>query len=568
MAQCSFFAAEAPRRLSVRLLLAGVIASAGCYVGDRTPEGVEGSDAGETGSMMNGEDEIPAPSTRLYRLTHEQWENVVQDLFFLSETTGLSAAFRSDAREGGYMFDNNGPGLEVDQALWTNYRGAAIELGRRAVEDDAVRAAIVPTEADERTSADRFVREFGLRVFRRPLTADEEALYRSLFDQGASLYPNEAAFDAGVRLTVEAMLQSPYFIYRVEESDAIADGVIELSEFEVAAKLSLALWNSMPDQVLFEAAQAATLRANLATHAERMLEDVRAKRVVESFHKAVFSASRFENLERSSEVFPAAPEDLGALAFEEFRRFVGDIVFEGGGGLRELLSSNESYVNDDLARIYGIAIDVEEGFQLTTLPEGQRRGILTQIGFLAANATSVNPDPIHRGKFVLERITCTAVPLPPDVLPPLPIVEGKTNRQAIEELTEVPGSTCAGCHSTFINPYGFPFETYDAIGAFRLEDNGLPVDPSSTIILDGEQRPISNPFDLVDALTSSPAVHRCYAKHWVEYMNGRNAVPDDDSQIDRLADASLTGELSVRELLLDLVTSPAFVRRSPEELSP
>src|SRR5690606_6857504 len=118
--------------------------------------------------------------------------------------------------------------------------------------------------------------------------------------------------------------------------------------------------------------------------------------------------------------------------------------------------------------------------QPVTLPSGQRRGILTQIGFLAANSSSTNPDPIHRGIFVLDRVVCTPVPAPPDVIPPLPTVAGQTNREAIAELTEQPGSTCAGCHKAFINPYGFAFENYGAIGAFRVQDHGFPVNAAAT----------------------------------------------------------------------------------------
>lgn len=542
-------------------LLVGSTATTGCSEASR-------DDAGEDEATDLPADP-PAPSTRLYRLTHEQWENTVRDLFHLSEPVGLSARFRSDAREGGYLFDSSGVALEVDQALWNNYRGAAIELGELAVSRRDVFAAIVPPDdGDATTRARSFIERFGARAFRRPLRAEEVAAYEALFARGESLYSDASGFEAGVRVVIEAILQSPYFVYRVEESDTVEDDVIPLGEYELAAKLSYTLWNTMPDEALLAAASEGTLRRDLRSHAERMVADARARTIVQRFHEAVFQAGKFAALERSSTVFPGVPENLGELATEEFRRFVSDVVFAGDGGLVELLTSSQSHVNADLARIYGVSGSFGDAFEPALLPAGQRRGVLTQIGFLAANASATHPDPIHRGKLVLERIVCAKVPAPPNVIPPLPIPEGQTNRQAIEELTEQPGSTCAGCHSTFINPYGFPFENYDAIGAFRVLDNGLPIDSSSEVFLDDEKVPIANPFELIDALASSPAVHACYAKHWVEYFQGRPAVAEDRPTIDRLAETSLTEGLSIRELLVELVMSPAFQLRSAQELAP
>src|SRR5690606_14280282 len=134
----------------------------------------------------------------------------------------------------------------------------------------------------------------------------------------------------------------------------------------------------------------------------------------------------------------------------------------------------------ELADIYGLDGSFDVEFQETRLDDTERRGVLTQIGFLASHATSRDPDPIHRGVFVAKRIGCMSIAAPPDSVPPLPDnPEGKSNRQLVEEHTQAEGTTCRNCHATVINPFGFAFENYDALGAYRDMDGEHEVDASS-----------------------------------------------------------------------------------------
>jgi len=537
----------------------------GSSTGSSTTASTEASGSDTTGDT---DGETAAPNTRFYRLTHQQWTNTVRDLFERPVALPLSTTFRADARENGYMFENYGASLEVDQALWSDYRIAAFEVAELAVGDPTLLAVVMPpgTPEDE-ASARALIVAFGERAFRRPLTPEETEAYVALFLRAPTLYTDVSGFVAGVRMVIEAMLQSPHFLYRIESSADVIDGAIPLSEYEVASRLSYFLWNSMPDRPLLQAASAGALKGDLVAHASRMLADPRARATVEAFHGVLFQAGEFASIDRSATVFPNAPADLGALATEEFYRFVGEIIYAEGGGVYELLTSSKSFVNAETAAIYGVPGTFGDVLERVELPAGQRRGILTQIGFLASNASSVNPDPIHRGKFVAERLACLHMPAPPNNIPPLPVVEGQTNRQAIEELTEQPESTCIGCHGPLINPFGFPFEHYDAVAAFRMTDNGFPVDASSTVLLDGGTIDVANPFELIDALATSPSVHECYARHWVEYAAGRPSTDADEPLIEHLGAASMAEGLSVQELLLRLVTSPTFQLRSAQELN-
>jgi hypothetical protein len=245
---------------------------------------------------------------------------------------------------------------------------------------------------------------------------------------------------------------------------------------------------------------------------------------------------------------------------------VQDVVFQRSGGIADLLTSNETFVNDEVARIYGLEGTFTAEFTKAELDATERAGILTQLGFLVANATTVNPDPIHRGVFVAKRLACLDIAAPPDGVPPLPPSEGRSNRQTVEDHTEQPGTSCVGCHSTIINPFGFPFENYDSVGGFRLDDNGMPVDATATVTLDGNQIPVNNAVDLAQALAASPSVHSCYMQHWLEFAFGRPYAPEDEAFTARVGEASTSGNMPVVDLLIEIVTSNAFRNRATQEL--
>lgn len=509
---------------------------------------------------------VPAPQTRAPRLTHHEWERTVQELLHLEEETGLVESLRADALPGEAVFRNPGASLSVDDVLWGGYQRAATTLAARVTSDPARLAELAPYSADE-AGATEFVREMGLRAHRRPLDDGEVEEYLTLYRRAGGLYGTLDAHTAGIRLVLEAMLQSPFFLYRVELSDERKDGVIPLSDYEIAARLSYALWGSMPDEELFAAAAAGMLKEpeGLEMQARRMLEDRRAEARVVDFHRQLFDVDSFAGIAPSPEVFPEASSRLAEYAMAEHDLFVREMIFSRDGTYGDLLTSSASFANDELARIYGLSGSFGEELVPVTLDSSQRRGVFTQVGFLASNATTVLPDPIHRGAFLAERIACIHIAAPPANTPPPAVVPGQTNRETIAEHTEQPGSICAGCHAQIINPFGFAFEHYDAIGAWRNEDSGFAVDASARPPVDGAPTPVAGAPELADALADSQWAHECYARHWMEFAFGRHAMPEDQALIAKLAEPSRAGELAVRDLLVAIVTSRAFVARSTRE---
>ena len=528
--------------------------------------GCEGLVAEPPARPFRDEDEVirgvqPAPQSRVPRLTHRQYENSVRDLLGLDASLGLAVGW-DDTLPGGAVFDNPGGALLVDETQFDRYQAAAADAAQTATSDPAILDRIDPSG-----DAGTFIREMGLRTHRRPLTGDEESEYMTVYSAASGLY-GSAVDDrtSGVRLVLEAMLQSPGFLYRQELSRERDGNVIPLDGYEVASRLSYALWNSVPDDELLQAAEAGELTdpENVATQARRMLDDARAEETIIDYHRQLFGVTDYVEIDPDASIYDDAAA-LRQAATQEHDLFVTEIALTREGTYGELLTSQDTFVNDRLAEIYGVDGTFDETFQQVTLDPTQRRGFFTHVGFLAVNATSRESDPIHRGAFLAERIACVHINAPPDDLPPPPVIEGATNRQTIEMHTEAPGSICAGCHSQIINPFGFPFESYDAIGAWRDTDNGQPVDTTGAPPVDGTATPVDDARGLADALATSVWTHQCYAKHWIEYTHGRHSLPTDEPLITEIGERSAAGELTIKELIVAVVSSRSFLYRSTRE---
>ena len=512
-------------------------------------------------------DAQPAPAGRFARLTHTQWENSVRDLLLLDAPSGLSSTFPSDARSAGFLFDNHEVALETDQVLSQALASAAETLAAGLVSDARRFARLVPaSNSSDRERARAFIASFGERVFRRPLESAEVERWLELYDAGVDLYDDATGFTAGIRVLIEGFLQSPNFLYRVEGSTLRVGASIPLSDWEVGQRLSYLLVNSTPDDELLAAARAGGLSTpqDVRSQARRLLRSPAARPAIVGFHDQLLEFEKFDGIAPSPAFYPGLPLSFAEDVLASGRAFIEDLAFGEFGSFADLMTSPSAFVNAELAEVYGVQGNFGESLVKVALPADERRGFLNQVGFLAANSTSVNPDPIHRGVFVAKRVLCIQIAAPPDGVPPLPPIAQGTNREVVENHTQTNG-VCQGCHQNLINPFGFPFENYDASGAYRTRDNGLPVDASASPIIDGEPVEVANSIELAEALAKSRQAHECFASHLVEYAFGRPRTPLDEGLIDDLAAASLDGAAIV-QLLIDITSSPAFMTRSTEEL--
>lgn len=497
-----------------------------------------------------------ATETRLARLTHSQYRNTVVDLMGLAKAPEL--IFAPDARNS-FSFDTSSA-LQVDARLGPQYRASAEALSARVVADPSLLKRIVPCDLLSPGCRDEFVRGFGERAFRRPLSEQDVRSYAALFDAAAEPSgpgPGDR-FREGVRMTVEAMLQSPDFLYRKSPTLETPPGQrAALDDFAVASRLSYFLYDSMPDEPLFEAARAGQLRSpeQVEAQARRMLRSPRVVDKLVAFHEQAWHFERFARISPDTTAFDPVPVALVARASHSARLFVREVL-RTGGGLEELLTAPYAFVDSGLAPIYGVASPPTGQFDRVEFEPGQRKGLLMQIGFLAANAYSLDTDPIHRGLFVVRDLLCREMPDPPpgasDRPPPptdQPIV---TTR---DEVTLVTGqSFCPVCHKE-INPPGFAFEGFDAVGRERATDNGAAVDTSGAMVLDGEWVEFRGPGELVELLAQSREAHQCYTRRWLEFAYGRPLAESDAPALAELSGNSLP----LADLIVGIVRSPQFL---------
>jgi hypothetical protein len=438
--------------------------------------------------------------------------------------------------------------------------------------DPAILARVVPADAPDDPAAKKaaFIESFGLRAFRRPLTDDEVATFSAKFDEGATLDTTHDAFTAGVGLVVESMLQSPFFLYRAELSSDVSpdDELIHLTGYEVASKLSYTLWNTMPDDGLFAAAADGELDtpAGVEAKIDEMLADPRAADVLVSFHHQLYQADQYPQMPaKDPGVYPDFDPAIAADMEKELDLFVKHTVVDQPGGLKELLTSTTTFVNSRLAAIYGLDASkyTTDEFEQVELDPAQRSGLLTRAGFLAWKGRATQPDTILRGVFVNRLVLCQKLGDPPPAAAGAMLGNEQTDRERVEKLTGK-GSCGETCHGTFIDPIGYAFEGYDAIGQFRTTDNGQPIDASATFPFDGKPASFDGPSELATLIAASQQANECYAKYWLEYAYGRDAVSYDTDEVDRIAALSRGGG-SVHDIVVELLTSQSFLTRNPSE---
>jgi hypothetical protein len=240
-----------------------------------------------------------------------------------------------------------------------------------------------------------------------------------------------------------------------------------------------------------------------------------------------------------------------------------DRLFEQGYGLNELLTSTVGFANAEMAPLYGVEVSGDE-FQQVDLG-ADRPGLFTRLGFLAYNGTLRDPDSIHRGVEINSVVLCATLAPPPGVIPALPnIAPGQTNRERVNAHTG-PGTCGESCHGTIINPIGFAFENFDALGQWRDTDNGKPVETAGTYRFADGLKDFNDAPELMALIADSPQAHACFAQHLAEYGLGRDLSEADRDLVDSLQVASMASNASIKESLMAVVSSPAFGRRSGGE---
>jgi len=508
----------------------------------------------------------PGPSP-LRRLTRIEYARTVDDLL----GPGLVDSSRLPPDERALGFANNAEVVSTGGLLVEAYSDLADEAGDVVAAHAGNYAACAATAPDAACAA-TFAATFGRRAWRRPLATDEQAALAAVYAGGAA----DGGFSEGIARVTAVLLSSPQFLYRLETGTSAATpspapavdvpDAVALTPNELATRLSYLLWGSMPDPALLDAADAGRLAtpADLAREARRMLADPRARTIVTTFHAQWLGIDQLADASKDQVVYPAYTAALSAAFTRESARFVEEVVFDREGTLGALLSAPYTFGDATLASFYG-ASPPAAGGDLITLPATQRAGLLTQGAFLAVYGKANQSDPIHRGRFVRERLFCTTPPSPPPnitVRPP-DLNPRLTTRQRFAAHTGDPN--CSGCH-ILLDPIGFSFEHYDGIGHWRDMEGGQPVDSIGALSGTDVDSALEGAVTLAGDLSRSTEVQICYATQWFRFAYGRGESTADACSISDLATALAAAKGNVRELLVALTQTDAFLYRRAGDL--
>jgi hypothetical protein len=525
-------------------------------------------DSGGTGSSTagaSGTGSVPSTAAvatpTLSRLSVLQWASSIRSLLALANPGDLDNALTKDAV---VRFDNEADSLFVGQDLHDDLQSQAERLAALVTADPASVARLVPAGAPTDTAgkAKAYIQDFGRRAYRRPLSPDEVQDYVTLFNQGPTLTTGLAAFEAGMRVTLEAFLQSPNFLYRTGFGGAAIAGRARLTAYEIAANLAYALTNAPPDALLSAAADQAALGSASAIqpHAQRLIVTDAGKAAVDRFYFQYFGLGQYDTLQKDPALAAQFTDATGAQLHAEAQQLL-QYLFSQNLGLREIFTTPIGFVNAPVAKLYGLTgtftADTWTQISFDTTP---RPGILSRLGFLSYYAHQTLQDSIHRGANINSRILCTELSPPPNIqIPALPAQDPtRTNRELVSSFTEACG---AACHKPYINPAGFAFENFDGLGTYRTTENGKPIDTSGTYSFQSGPLAFADLKAFTELLAGSSQAHACYTKKWAADLYARVPRQGDEQVVAGLAQRSVDQHLSSMAVVLALVSDDAFSTR-------
>ena len=526
---------------------------------------VGGSGTGP-GTATGGTGTVPPQScttgvTRapMRRLTRFEYNNTVRDL--VKDTTLPANSFPSE--ELGNGFGNDADSQAVVGALVEQYVSVAEKVAAAATSPSRI-AVLAPcttqvTDAASESACAKTVAEtFTPKAWRRPLVAGEADSLLELYSSVRA----SADFATSVATMVEAILQSPEFLYKPELGVPVAGrtDVKQPTGDEMATRLSYLFWGSMPDDGLRAAAANGQLMTpdGVRTEAQRLLADPKAREVVRFFFDNLLPISSLASLERDKTVYPTFSAKMGSLMRTETQTFLENEIFNGPGTWPGVFTAPYTYVNQELATFYGLSGVTGDTFQKVMLdPSTHRGGLLTQAGVLAGPVHTNHENPVVRGSFIVQKLMCQPIPKPTGdiaakVTPPDPN-SAATARQRFTTHSSDP--VCRACHVN-MDPFGFALENFDVVGLWRDKENDVAIDASGDAPILGK---FNGARELEALLATSEAAQQCFASQWMNFGYGRTLTADEACGIETVRTTFKEKGYNVQELLLALTQSQAFL---------
>lgn len=423
-------------------------------------------------------------------------------------------------------------------------------------------ARILTCQASEPGCAKRILTTIARRVWRRPITETETTAISNVASRATAAGDT---FEQGIQAGIQAILVSPNFLFRIEHGTGKVDkaGLESLTDLELASRLSYFLWSSTPDESLLALAEKNQLRRPgvLAMQVRRMLADPKGDALADGFAGQWLEYRNLDLVKPDPERFPSWNPALKSAMQEETRRFFLDLV-RGNSSVMRMIDAPYTYLNETLAKHYGVAGVTGNDFRKVTLPDGKRGGILSMASVLTVSSYATRTSPVLRGKWVLENVLNAPPPPPP---PDVQLLDEKTigTKMSMREQLKLhrTNATCASCHAR-MDVLGFGLENYDAIGAWRTKDGSFDLDTSGTLP-SGES--FRGPEELKKILAQNPRPFaECFTEKLLTFALGRGVERTDRREVDNIIKAASLQQYRMQAFILEIIKSTPFQKRRPE----
>ena len=491
----------------------------------------------------------------LRRLTQGEFQRTVADIF-PQITTGWTGVKVGTDAVSALGFSNDAATLVVSQQTAQEILSTAEDVATRVVADDVLPSILPCASSADAACAATFISQYGTRLFRRPLSADESQTYNDYFASVTA----RSSFKLGIKWTLVALFQSPNAVYRSEVG--VANGAsYTLTPNELATELAYTFGGSTPSPDLLAKAAAgalATPEARLA-EARNLMTTPSGKEAVRELFREWSGYSLVKARNKTNTAFtPAIAADMAT----ETERFIEDVLFAKGGSLKDLLTAPYTFVSPSLVTFYGYGASSAD-FTRVDRPANWGVGLLAQGSMLAANAHADATSPTWRGLLVFSKLFCNSKPKPPPVVPSIPAASPGvvTTRQRYEQSHISGGPACPACH-TLWDPIGFGFEHFDEVGRYREQESGLPIDATGYVkSMKGEQiMTFDGAQDLATQLAGDADVTDCVSGLMSEYVYAGGGGVSCLAETAR--DGLASGKFGLVEYLAQLSTERQFSERS------
>ena len=542
------------------------------------PDGGTVPDAGTAGQ---DDAEVPAPDSStsppkpqplglapsgFRRLSRLQYANAMKTLF--GQKAELSDEFEPDfsSIQGFEYLSELSYKKPLSPGAPSSYAQAAESLSAQIFADPTWRTEVVgckPASAKD-PCIEPYLRRIMTVGFGHPPTQAQWDRYQSLFLKSQE---NSDLWGALGQVTA-SVIQSPHLLFRVHTGQVQDGGIRRFDDFEVADRLALFLWNSIPDEDLIAVAQKGQLSSpeQVRAQAKKMLGRPEAREGIKAFFVEWLGLEALLSLSKDEDIFPEQTHTLGQSMLTELTHYFDHRIFEEPDDFFELFTSRRVYLNEDMRKIYGkghFAPMPEGQWEWKEIPENwDRAGLLTSPGLMAIYSTRTRTSPTSRGLFLLERLLCIGIdPAPDDLDTSVTPPEGA---ETVRQWNTRFGSRaqCAVCHGV-MDPPGLVFENFNAIGIHQPEENGIPIDASGEVL--GTK--VDGALELGKFIRESPQVKQCVVRHLTRYATGGDVDPGDARVVSLLEDFERQGN-RFDTFILDLVSSDLFLSVRPPTLAP